>query len=68
LRNIVKVIDDLVEYLNSKGLSLGNKVLLQVGVPEWIWTKEEYIKACIRGLVDTENYKPSVKKILGGVA
>lgn len=45
---------DLVEYLNSKGLSLGNKVLLQVGVPEWVWTKEEYIKACIRGLVDTD--------------
>lgn len=45
---------DLVEYLNSKGLSLGNKVLLQVGVPEWVWIKEEYIKACIRGLVDTD--------------
>lgn len=45
---------DLVEYLNSKGLSLGNKVLLQVGVPEWISTKEEYVRACIRGLVDTD--------------
>lgn len=45
---------DLVEYLNSKGLSLGNKVLLQVGVPKWIWIKKEYIKACIRGLVDTD--------------
>lgn len=45
---------DLVEYLNSKGLSLGNKVLLQVGVPEWIWIKEKYMRACIRGLVDTD--------------
>lgn len=45
---------DLVEYLNSKGLSLGNKVLLQVGVPEWISTNEEYVRACIRGLVDTD--------------
>lgn len=45
---------DLVEYLNSKGLCLGNKVLLQVRVPNWIWAKENYIKACIRGLVDTD--------------
>lgn len=45
---------DLVEYLNSKGLCLGNKVLLQVRVPNWIWVKEEYTKACIRGLVDTD--------------
>lgn len=45
---------DLIKYLNSKGLSLGNKVLLQVGVPEWVCTKERYIKACIRGLVDTD--------------
>lgn len=45
---------NLVKYLVSKGLSLGNKVYLQVGVPLWILSNEEYIKACIRGLIDTD--------------
>lgn len=45
---------NLVEYLRTKGLSLGNKVHLQVGVPNWVLNKPEYIKACIRGLVDTD--------------
>mgnify|MGYP001558621480 CR=1 FL=1 len=45
---------NLVEYLKLKGLSIGNKVHLQVEVPPWIWAKSEYIKACIRGLIDTD--------------
>ncbi len=45
---------NLVKYLTIKGLFLGNKVHLQVGVPDWILLKREYIKACIRGLVDTD--------------
>ncbi|MBI3283041.1 hypothetical protein HYZ70_03100 [Candidatus Curtissbacteria bacterium] len=45
---------NLVKYLERKGLKLGNKVLLQVVVPLWIWSKPEYVKACIRGLIDTD--------------
>lgn len=45
---------NLVKYLTSKGLFLGNKVRLQVGIPDWILFKEEYIKSCIRGLIDTD--------------
>lgn len=45
---------NLVEYLTRKGLSLGNKVLLQARVPVWVSLKPEYIKACIRGLIDTD--------------
>lgn len=45
---------NLVKYLASKGLSLGNKVHLQVGVPNWILSKQDYIKGCIRGLIDTD--------------
>lgn len=45
---------NLVKYLTSKGLSLGNKVHLQVGVPAWILLKQDYIKTCIRGLIDTD--------------
>ena len=45
---------NLVKYLTSKGLSLGDKVRLQVDVPKWIWYKSDYVKACIRGLIDTD--------------
>lgn len=45
---------NLVKYLTSKGLFLGNKVHLQVGVPRWVLLKQDYIKACIRGLIDTD--------------
>lgn len=45
---------NVVKYLVEKGLKIGNKVRLQVGVPDWIWKKKEYIKLCIRGLVDTD--------------
>lgn len=45
---------NLVEYLRSKGLSIGNKVHLQVDVPDWIWSRLDYVKACIRGLIDTD--------------
>lgn len=45
---------NVVKYLVSKGLKVGNKVHLQVGVPSWIWKKSEYLKACIRGLIDTD--------------
>lgn len=45
---------NLVKYLVRNGLFLGNKVRLQVGVPYWVLLKEEYVKACIRGLIDTD--------------
>lgn len=45
---------NIVKYLKGIGLSLGNKVKLQVGVPDWIWEKDVYIKACLRGLIDTD--------------
>lgn len=45
---------NLVKYLTSKGLFLGDKVRLQVDVPNWIRFQSEYVKACIRGLIDTD--------------
>jgi len=45
---------NIVKYLVEEGLKVGNKVLLQVGVPDWIWKDKEYVKACIRGLIDTD--------------
>lgn len=45
---------DVVKYLVHTGLCIGNKVRLQVGVPGWVNKKNTSIKACIRGLIDTD--------------
>ena len=44
----------LVEHLQVLGLVKGNKVANQVDVPDWIWTKRGYQRACLRGLIDTD--------------
>ena len=44
----------LVNYLTSVGLKVGNKVELQVGVPDWILADANYSLRCVRGLVDTD--------------
>lgn len=44
----------LVRHMLSIGLPIGNKVKQQVGVPEWIKSKETYKMACLRGLMDTD--------------
>lgn len=45
---------ELVDYCVSLGLCIGNKVKQQVDMPSWIKKDEELIKACIRGLMDTD--------------
>lgn len=45
---------NLVEFLLSIGLVQGNKIRQQIDIPAWIFTKPEYIKYCIRGLMDTD--------------
>lgn len=44
----------LVEVLNNLGIPSGNKTKNNVSIPKWIFESEEYIKACIRGLIDTD--------------
>ncbi len=44
----------LVEYLQTIGLVRGNKVANQVDVPEWVWNRQDYQQACLRGLMDTD--------------
>ena len=44
----------LVKYLISRGLTTGSKVDLQAAVPDWIWLNTDYIKSCVRGLIDTD--------------
>jgi hypothetical protein len=44
----------LVERLQEIGLKVGNKVELQVDVPEWIKLNQAYSRWCVRGLMDTD--------------
>ena len=43
-----------VNYLCKMGLSPGSKVREQVKVPSWISKSDNYRKACLRGLFDTD--------------
>jgi hypothetical protein len=45
---------ELVRYLVSIGLIIGNKVKQQVGVPLWVSSSKVYSKACLKGLMDTD--------------
>jgi hypothetical protein len=45
---------NLVEFLNEIGLMTSNKVEQQVGLPDWIFENEETMRACLRGLMDTD--------------
>lgn len=45
---------NLVRNLCSLGLVCGNKTKQQIDIPFWILNKESYMKACIRGLIDTD--------------
>src|SRR5262249_52914124 len=44
----------VVEFLLSKGLVTGDKVRQQVDIPLWIKATPKYLRACIRGLFDTD--------------
>lgn len=44
----------LVEFLESKGFKPGNKLKNKLKIPSWIRKDKELLKACIRGLYDTD--------------
>ncbi|MBI5456823.1 hypothetical protein HY969_03710 [Candidatus Kaiserbacteria bacterium] len=52
--NIVVSRLEIVRYLHSLGLPIGNKVRQQFDIPEWIKKNKEFTIACVRGLVDTD--------------
>lgn len=45
---------ELVEFFTKLGLKPGNKIKNQTTIPPWIWENDEFIKACLRGLIDTD--------------
>ncbi|PIU76020.1 hypothetical protein COS75_01195 [Candidatus Pacearchaeota archaeon CG06_land_8_20_14_3_00_35_12] len=44
----------LVESLINEGLKSGDKIKNQITIPNWIFKNNEYLRACIRGLIDTD--------------
>lgn len=53
----------LTGWLISQGL-VTHKVKYQVDAPEWLFSKKEYMKMCLRGFFDTDG---SVYKLLFGI-
>ncbi len=52
--SIVASRSELVDFLVDTGLKIGGKVRQQVGIPRWIKKSEDFTKACLRGLFDTD--------------
>ncbi len=44
----------IVDFFSFMGLKPGNKIKNKTTIPRWIWTKRNYLKACVRGLIDTD--------------
>jgi len=44
----------LVEFFISMGIKPGDKIKNQSTIPKWIFRNKEYLRACIRGLIDTD--------------
>jgi hypothetical protein len=45
---------DLVDFCRSIGLKIGNKIKQGADIPNWVKTNNNFMKSCIRGLVDTD--------------
>ena len=48
--------------LEHWGLIPGNKKLNNVKIPTWIFSRKKYIRACIRGLIDTDGSVVATKR------
>lgn len=44
----------VVDYLIKLGLKAGDKIRNNISIPKWIFKNKKYLKACIRGLIDTD--------------
>ncbi len=44
----------LVEFLNRQGLPIGNKIKQNIDIPDWIKNNNNFSRACLRGLLDTD--------------
>jgi len=44
----------IIKFLIKKGLKPGNKIANGVTIPSWILKNDRFLKACVRGLIDTD--------------
>lgn len=54
VNSIVVSRTNLVKYLHSLGLPIGDKIKQGLDIPNWIKNNQKLRLACIRGLVDTD--------------
>lgn len=45
---------ELVDFCQSLGLPIGNKIRQKINIPDWIKHEEKFAVACLRGLFDTD--------------
>ncbi|PIN91230.1 hypothetical protein COU61_02375 [Candidatus Pacearchaeota archaeon CG10_big_fil_rev_8_21_14_0_10_35_13] len=45
---------NIVKFLRNKGIKPGNKKVNNQGIPNWIKKNRNFLRACIRGLIDTD--------------
>lgn len=45
---------ELIKYLQKNGMVVGNKIKNKASLPKWIFKKERFIYATLRGLFDTD--------------
>ncbi len=45
---------ELVDFCRDIGLKIGNKVKQKADVPSWIKKNSNFMKSCVRGLIDTD--------------
>lgn len=44
----------IVEFVNRKGIKSGNKKVNNQAIPAWILKNQNYLRACLRGLIDAD--------------
>ena len=45
---------ELVNFFSLMGINPGNKITNQSTIPTWIFKETKHLKACVRGLIDTD--------------
>jgi hypothetical protein len=55
-----------LNILEKIGLKRGNKIRQQIDVPSWILANHDYVRACVRGLIDTDGTICLDKREVGG--
>ncbi len=60
---LTKQSKDVVHTLKHFGLIPGNKTKNNCGIPSWIFSNNKFLKACVKGLIDTDgSVYPKTKK------